>query len=70
MTQLRSQSRTLWNENINKWFKTLSPVKRTISINLPDIKNLKYLTENHRFAMFKIILTLRDLDNIDAFYEF
>ena len=34
MTQLRSKSRRLWNENIDNWFKTLSPVKRTINVNI------------------------------------
>jgi len=72
MTQLRSKSRKLWEDNIDNWFKTLSCVKRTINIKIDSAnkKKLNLLKENKRYAMFKIVLSLDKLRDISIFFDF
>ncbi|CAI2385916.1 unnamed protein product [Moneuplotes crassus] len=68
MTQLRSESRKLWNDDIEKWFKNLSQVKREIHVDNKEV--LEYLDQHYRYAMFKIVLTFNKMSDVTRFYDF
>lgn len=70
MTQLRHGSRKLWNQNMAKWFKTLSPVKRTMQVDSNNKSKFEFLHQNYRYAMFKLELYVKNFEQSNAFYSF
>ena len=72
MTQLRSKSRKLWNSDMDKWFKVLSWVKRTMKINADSNITFEMLWQNYLYAMVKLEVDVeyaKDLDNLANFIQ-
>ena len=70
MTQLRSKSRMLWNSGMDKWFKVLSWVKRTMRMNANNDRIFELLLQNYLFAMVKLevdVATAKYFENLADF---
>ena len=70
MTQLRSESRKLWQENVIQWYKILLQVRRTMVVNAENEVKFKFLAQNYSYALFKLKIVVNNFGNCEALFQF
>ena len=70
MSQLRSKSRKMWVNDMSKWFRVLSKVKRTMKIDTDHDNKFEMLKQNYLYAMLKLEIDVNSKEDFNKLANF